>query len=432
MESMGGWNLSAHTGFCDKCGGGWLRGLTVLALATGAMLWAKNSHALFDGRLEPFVAHAVIHDDNVFRLSERLDPASVLGSSSKSDTYRTTSAGLNLDVPVGRQRIQGGLSFNQNRFDRFSVLDFNERHGRALWQWVAGDDFSGRLGYTTDRALASLANIQGGVQLSTPNPLETKKALLDAVYLLTPRWRLRGEVSRLEQSNGAPALQVNDIRNDSIGVTFSHVSPAKNQIGLGIQSQDGSLENRQIVNGSPIDNSYRQYRVILVTDWTISGRSHLSASAGQVDRSFTQLPERDFSTGIFHVAYQWKPTGKFTLVALAKRDISAPDEINAGVNIGFVLAKGFALRPAFQLTEKINVSGVLDHSDWRYLGDPGMALGTVPPRSDRVRTAALEIAYEPIRALRLEMGLRRETRSSTAAFGDYKAEAVSIRARLAF
>lgn len=424
--------MSAYTGFCDKCGGWSLRGLAMLALATGPVLWATNSHALFDGRLEPYIAHSVTHDDNVFRLSEQLDPASVLGSSSKSDTYRTTAVGLNLDVPVGRQRIQGGLSFNQNRYDRFSVLDFNERHARALWQWVAGDAFSGRLGYTTDRALASLANIQGGVQSSTPNALETKKAFLDAAYLLTPRWQLRGEVSRLEQSNGAPERQVNDITNDGIGLTLSHITPAKNQIGLGIQAQDGTLENRQIVNGSPVDNSYRQYRVNLVTDWTISGRSHLSASAGQVDRSFTQLPERDYSTGIFRAAYQWKPTGKFTLVATAQKDIGAPDDFNAGVNIGFVLAKGFALRPAFQLTEKINVSGVLEQSDLRYLGDPGMALGTVPPRSDRVRTAALEVAYEPIRALRLEMGLRRETRSSTAAFGDYTAEAVRIRARLAF
>lgn len=405
----------------------------MLALAIGAMLWAKNSHALLDGRLVPFLAYAVVHDDNVFRLSEKLDPASVLGTPSKSDTYRTTSAGLNLDVPVGRQRIQGSLSFNQNRYDQFTVLDFNERHAQALWQWAAGDAFSGKLGYTTDRALASLANIiQGGVQLATPNPLETKKAFLDATYLLTPRWQLRGEVNRLQQSNGAADLQVNDMTNDGIGLTFSHVTPAKNQIGLGVQAQDGSLPNRQTVNGSPIDNSYRQTRVNLVADWTISGASRLSASAGQVERKFTQLPERDYSTGIFRVAYQWKPTGKFTLDATAQRDIAAADEGNAGVNIGFVLAKGFALRPAFQLTEKTNVSGILAYGDWQYLGDPGMVLGTVAPRSDRVRTAGLAIAYEPIRAFRLEMGLRRESRSSTNEFGDYTADAVSIRARLAF
>lgn len=410
-----------------------MRGLAILALATGAMLWAKNSHALFDGRLEPFLAYSVTHDDNVFRLSEKVDAATVLGTPSKSDTYSTTSAGLNLDVPFGRQRIQGSLSFNQNSYDQFTVLDFNERHARALWQWAAGDAFSGKVGYTSDRALASLANIlQGGIQLSTPNPLETKIAFVDAAYLLTPRWQLRGDVRRLDQTNGAPALQVNDMTNDGVGVTVSYVTPAKTQIGLGIQAQDGSLPNLQNVNGTLVDNSYKQTRVNLVADWTISGASHLSASAGQVERSFADLPERDFTTGIFRAAYQWKPTGKFTLVATAQRDIAGADEVNAGVNIGFVLDKGFALRPAFQMTEKINVSGILAYGDWQYLGDPGQVLGTVPPRNDKVRTAALAIAYEPMRALRLEMGLRHEARTSTDEFGDYTVDIVSLRARLAF
>jgi hypothetical protein len=49
-----------------------------------------------------------------------------------------------------------------------------------------------------------------------------------------------------------------------------------------------------------------------------------------------------------------------------------------------------------------------------------------------VRATALAISYQPLRALRFGLGLRRETRSSTAALGDYKAGIVSLSARLAF
>jgi hypothetical protein len=84
------------------------------------------------------------------------------------------------------------------------------------------------------------------------------------------------------------------------------------------------------------------------------------------------------------------------------------------------------------MTEKVSLSGLLRYGDWEYLGDPGMVQGTVPPRSDRVSTVAAAIAYEPIRAVRLELGLRRETRTSTADFGDYKANIVNLGARLAF
>jgi exopolysaccharide biosynthesis operon protein EpsL len=424
--------MHAHPETCSTSGIAVLRRLAMITLAAGPVAGTPPAHALGDGRLEPFVSHTQVKDDNVFRLSGDSDAASVLGTPSKGDTYRTNTAGLNFDLPAGRQRFLGGVWFNDNRYDQFTVLDFTERHGRATWQWQAGDDLSGRLGATADRALASLANIQGGVQLGTPNALDTRKAFLDAAYLLTPRWRLRAEGSRLEQANGVAERTVNDITSDGAGLELGHLSPAGNLVGLAVQTQDADLPNLQPVGASLVDNSYRQRRVKLVTDWTLSGHSRLSASAGKVSRRFVQLPERDFATGIFHATFEWKPTASFTLLATAQRDISAPDEINAGVNVGFVLAQGIALRPAYRLTEKLSVSGELGWSDWRYLGDPGMALGTVPPRSDKVRNAALLIAFQAMRILRLELGLRRETRTSTAALGDYEVELVSASARLAF
>jgi len=401
-------------------------------MAAAILVWEGDAHALADGQLEPFASYALTRDDNVFRLSSQSDPASVLGTPSTADTYSTASAGLNFDVLAGTQRFVGGVWVNDNRYDQFTALDFTEVHGRAAWHWQAGDAFSGRVGATTDRALASLANVQGGVQLGTPNALHTRKAFLDAAYLLTPRWRLGGEVSRLEQANAVAALAVNDMTIDGVSLELSWRSPAANRIGLALQAQDASLPNLQPVGTSLIDNSYQQSRVRLVTDWTLSGHSHLIASAGMVSRRYVQLPERDYETGIFHAAYEWTPTDKFTLFATARRDIAAPDEVNAGVNVSFVLEQSIALRPVYRLTEKVSLSGVLSLSDWEYLGDPGQTLGTVPPRTDRVRNAVLTLAYQPMRVLSLEAALRRETRTSTVALGDYEVQVASISARLAF
>src|SRR5688572_20452201 len=118
--------MHAHTDICSKRGRRVLRGL---ATASAILVWTGNAQALADGQLEPFVSHTVTRDDNVFRLSEQSDAAAVLGSPSKSDTYRSTAVGLNFDVPAGRQRIEGGLWFNDNRYDEFTILDFTERHG---------------------------------------------------------------------------------------------------------------------------------------------------------------------------------------------------------------------------------------------------------------------------------------------------------------
>ncbi|MGE5947026.1 MAG: hypothetical protein ACM35F_10095, partial [Betaproteobacteria bacterium] len=205
-----------------------------------------------------------------------------------------------------------------------------------------------------------------------------------------------------------------------------------NQIGFGVHTQDGELPNAQLVNGIAVDNSYRQRRASVVAEWHMTGRSQLRASVGRVERSFVQLPERDYATGFFRAAYAWDPGGRFTLAATAQRDIAAPDEVNVGVNIGFVLVQGVALRPAYRMSDKLELSGSLEAADWEYLGDPGMALGTVPPRSDRVRAVALGIGYQPWRAVRFALALRHEERSSTAAFGDYVDQVASLSARLAF
>jgi len=397
-------------------------------IAAGVLVPVTDAVALWDDRLELFAAQTLTWDDNVFRISSGLDPAAALGSSSKGDTYSTTSLGFNLDFPVSRQRFQGGVTWNKTRYDRFTVLNGDGHQGQGIWVWQVGNDISGQLGYTETFGLASLANIQSGVQSSTPNFLTTQRAFFNAAYLLTPRWRLRGEAGRLKQSNEVPERKVNDTSTDSVDLTVSYVTPVSNQIGLGVRVEDSRLPNRQFVAGDLFDNSYRQQNVAAVTDWTLTGSSHLSARVGSVRRTYTQLPQRDFEGGTFNAAYDWKPTGKLTLIAAAQKGISTSEQIN----IGFVLVKGVALRPALRLTDKVNIAGAFEYSNREYRSDPALALGVVPNRTDRVRSAAVTASYRPIRTVTLQMALLHETRSSTAAFGDYAANVVSATARIGF
>jgi len=384
--------------------------------------------ALWDDRLELFVAEKATRDDNVFRISSSRDPASVLGMPSKADTYYTTSLGFNLDVPVSRQRFQGGLTWNDTRYDRFKILDLTGRDGRAAWLWRAGDDFDGRLGYAETLALASLANVRSGVQSGTPNPLLRQRAFFNAGYRLTPRWRLGGEASRLEQSNEAATSKVNDITVESAGVAVTYATPIGNQVAISLHEDKARYPNPEIVAGGAFDNAYRQQRLAIVTDWTVTGRSHLNAQAGGVRQSYQQLPQRDFQLPTFRLTYDWKPTGKLTFTAVAQRDINAAEE----VTIGHVVVKGLALRPAFRLTEKIDFGGVVEYSERQYRGDPAVVLGTAPERTDRIRAAEVAAAYRPTRTIRLEIAWRRETRASTVAFGDYEVNIVNVSARLGF
>src|SRR5207237_5054904 len=116
-------------------------------IAAGVLVPATDALALWDDKLELFAAQTLTRDDNVFRISSDL-PAAVLGLSSKGDTYSTTSLGFNLDVPVSRQRFQGGVTWSKTRFDRFTILNWDGYHGQGTWLWQLGNDSSGQLGYT--------------------------------------------------------------------------------------------------------------------------------------------------------------------------------------------------------------------------------------------------------------------------------------------
>lgn len=389
---------------------------------------ATDAAAMWGERMEAFAAQARTQDSNIFRISGSSDPAAVLGTSEKDDVYYTTSVGLRFDVPVSRQRFLGGIEWDRRRYERFSVLDFTNRHERALWKWRAGDDLDGELGHAQSRELASLANVQSGVQRSSPNALVTRRTHFNAAYLLTPRWRLQSEASRREQSNAVPVFQVNDITLDGVGIAASHVSPAGNQIGLGLKLGTGDLPVAQAVAGRQIDNSYRQHSAELLGEWVPTGKSRIQFRLGRVSRNYDQLPQRDFDGGTFHFRYDWQASGKLSVALVAERDISTEEQIN----VGFVLVNGVALQSTWRLTEKIDLSAALEHSDRDYLGDPGLVLGTVAPRADRVRAAAVSASWQPLRSLKVGVDWRRETRASTAIAGDYAVNSFTVNARLGF
>lgn len=402
----------------------WLRGPGAAFFLTGLLLSATKAFALWDDKLKPFVEEKVTRDDNVFRLSKAADPASAIGSTSTGDTYHTTSLGFNFDVPVGRQRFQAGYTWNATRFDRFTDLDLDGHDARMTWLWQLGNDLSGQLGYTENLSLASFAYIQSG----TPDPLKTRQAFFNGAFLVTPRWRLQALWRGLEQTNDNPAFQTSDIDIVSTDVALSYITPGNNSVGLSTRVEDGRFPNRQLVPGSSLDDAYRQYGAGIVVDWNFTGVSRLTARADHIRRRYEHLPQSDVDGNTVLAEYSWKPTGKFSLAATVRRDISPYQDIQSS----FVLVKGVSLRPKLNVTEKIDVSGVFDYSNWYYLGDPGLVSGGVQGRVDRLRSATATVSYRLARNLTFLMSAQREIRTSNTALADYAFDVVSLTARIAF
>ena len=90
------------------------------------------------------------------------------------------------------------------------------------------------------------------------------------------------------------------------------------------------------------------------------------------------------------------------------------------------------MSPSLALTDKINLSGSLGYNIRDYLGNPGIVLGTLPNRRDRVRSISAAALYRLDRAITLGLSMLHEARSSNVTFADYKVNVVQLNVRFAF
>jgi len=395
-------------------------GLGYIGVAAAAVA-ATPALALWDGKLTPFVEQKVTWDDNVFRLS----------SNSPGDTYTTTSLGFSFDAPVSRQRFQADYTWSATRFNEFTDLDFNGHDARALWLLQVGNDLSGQLGYTDNFALAPFQY----TQRTTPDPLRSRTAFLNAAQLLTPRWRIQSGAGVFDQKNGDPALQLSDINIASADANLSYVTPANNSIGLSGRLEGARFPNRNFAAGigAPFDDSYRQTSVGLIGDWTVTGVSRLAGRVARLSRHYPNTPQSDFAGNIAVLEYDWKVTGKLTLAGVVRRDISPFQDIQSSA----VLVRGVTVRPTLAVTEKIDLSAVLDYSIWDFLGDPGLFQGGNQPvsnkgRVDRVSSGTASLSYKPLRNVTLQASVLREVRFSNIENFDYTVNVATVTARFAF
>jgi len=398
---------------------------SLLLLPLHARAQDADAQARDVAKVTPFVAETLTSDDNVFRMSKDIDPATVVGSRSRADTYRTTSFGLSADVPVSLQRFVGSLTFNSTRYQRFAGLDSDGHDLRGSWLWQGGKDLRGELGLSETYSLASFAQLLGS---TTPDQLRVRQGFVNGAWMVTSHWLLRAAGDRLEQRNSSSATLFNDVNIDGFETSLSRVSAAGNSLGCSARFETGHFPTPQPLGAALIDNAYRQYDAGLRLDWTLSGVSHLVARAGQVSRRYDQLPQRDFDGAIGHAEFTWTPTGKLSLTAIAQRDISPYEYTRSSL----VLIKGIGLRPTWRMTAKLELSADLEALTRSYRADPAQALGLVGQRDDKVRSATALLAYHPTRSVTVQATLLHEERSSNVAFGDYAANVAWINARLAF
>ncbi len=394
------------------------------SLLASALIAQAQAAAAAEGGDDKFGATAAVgvtSEDNVFRQSD--------AAGTQSDSYRTVSAGLRFDLPVSGQRFTGDAAGSDQHFGKFSELDHQAWRLRGAWLWQVGSRLDGRVGYSAESVLSSLANLRSGTQSAAPNQLRIQRFDAEGALNVGTRWRVSAGVERIEHHNNSGQFQTSDMQRDGGSATLTYQSPSGNNIGVYADYADATLPNLQSVGLLRVDNSYRQKRMGGLLEWAPGTKSRLDIRGGYVARDYRQFPQRDLSTWTGSVSYEWRPAARFSLTAIAQRDVSEWEQ----VNVGYVLSRGIALRPALEVGPRTRISLNLESSRRIYRGD--VALGPVAnPGTFResMLIAGMTVDFRLTPAFGLRLSGRHEGRRATDTVPEYGAGIYGLELRAEF
>ena len=397
-------------------------------LCLSAPLSAKEGDVL-----QTHVSARSVRDSNVFRLSRNADTQALLGTGHRSDVINTLEAGINVDLPVSRQRFLLDATIARDWYDRFSFLNNTYKQAAGTWQWEAGNQWSGDLGATYKDTLSSFNLLQTTVR----DEVEQKRQFFNAGYKFHPDWQIHGgaETYTLRRS-----LLNNRNRDEDVGkLGVRYTSAAKNYIDLEARYIDASLPNHSaditvpatlgttpiVITGTALSNDYTQSELNGELDWKFS-KSHINAKLGYVRRRHKELDVVDFSGTSERVTYDWAATGKTSVGFSVYRELRSLEDLL----VSYAVVKGVSVSPSWAPTAKVSLRGRFAFEKVDFRGDPAVAAGTAILREDIVRSARLTVGYMPIQNTELTLEYENQSRTSTRELADFKYNSIMASVRV--
>lgn len=370
------------------------------------------------------LGQSFIRDDNLFRLSDSADPQSLLGTGSRSDTISRTEALLKVDLPVSRQRFLIDVGLAHLRYDRFSFLNHDAYTSSGKWLWELGNRFRGDVILEQNKTLTGFTDFRRPVR----NLGTYSRGSASGYYWFHPEWGVGGALGHVRSNNSSQVLADADNRNDIFEVGLQHKRPNGNELGFRVRRTDSTYPNRQDVNGRLVDNSFTQDEILLTGSWKVTAASTLSGYAGRSERSYDDVPERNFSTPTAKLSYDWIVDPRVTVNLSARRELSSVDDVNPTSLITRALGAGVI----WAATPKINVEGRLERAKRDFRADVGVALLGNTQREDKVRTATIAALYRALRSVQVSLSYTDERRDSNFADNQYKSNVILAGAQITF
>jgi exopolysaccharide biosynthesis operon protein EpsL len=364
---------------------------------------------------------SVMHDSNVFRLSDSANAQALIGTPDRDDTVAVTTAGFKINKPWGLQRFEFDANVEDHRYSRFSYLDFTAVNYAAAWRWSFTPAFHGNL--TTDRRefVDTYADVQGTGQI---NRRTNRSTLFDAEYELDGAWRLVGGLFERTSSNSQPNTFEADSKVHGAEAGVRYVYPSGTSMAYRFRDGQGEYPGRVLspVSAGNFTDREHEFRF----DWAPSAKTTLRAKVAHFDRSHDGLGARDFSGVTGQLDAAWAITPKTSLAGGVIRELGSYQTTVASYYEGYRVF----VAPTWKPSEKTAVRLRYDHGARNFKGPlPGFfATG----RRDTTNLLSLAVEWQALRALKLSATVQSDRRKSNEPGFDYKSNTFGVAADASF
>ncbi len=397
--------------------------------------------------LVPMVAHADEDDalnlvtsvnwqylDNVFYLPDGAKPTGFGPKAPRADSSWIANVGLNFDKMVGRQKLTASATQTVVRYNRLGDLDYDGHNLAAGWQWVLGNDLTGKLSYTNRRYLAGFGDFRSTRLVQ--NLIDADSVRFEAAYRIDPCWSLFGSVGRDTQRNSQQVREPNDFDIDRLEGGVRYTTRGGTAFELLARNSDGNFPKR--ISGLGASNSYTQQDVEARVRWQPFGHSRVSAAVGQSSRDHDDRPDRDYDDVYGRLSWEWQPTGQTGVTFRAERQISALDDFVTS----YFRTTTYSIAPVWQPTGKLRFDGLMQWVSRDAQGSTvlsGLSPATLAlfgisaiPRQEDLATYSLGATWSILRNLSASAEARYDERDSNVQFYQYRVRSVSMSLQYVF
>lgn len=380
--------------------------------SAGAALVAGFAHALvalpaaavtFD--LSPFAELSASYERNLLRVEDPQDAIedSPTGDSRISDSVRTATGGLTLEVDHGLQAIIATAQLSRADYAHFDQLDHTAYDGVFGWRWGVGRLLDGELGWRGNRRLDDFDNRDG-----TQSNFRTERQVRASGGLaIAASWRaellLRGD----RRENTLIDRQRFDVEERTVDLALFYLAEPVLRAGVGLRRVDGEYLRRDAQQFPNLAREYDDFGIDLRATWRPSGISTVDARLGRTQRSLAPVQGQDFNGAVGHIEYRREVSGKTGARLRIFRDVFSVENVDAN----FIEDTGVIAGLDWQPLSKLDVELSLAYED-RVFDGGNPAVSGQRQRSEFVRNGTVILSWQAMERLALVANFEREIRRS--------------------